>query len=491
MPELAEGDLTPMESRDLQENLSIWLASERPGRVTDAPVVVSISAEDMASIEQPEPTNAAPLKVGLVVPLDTPLTLSGLVNPKTGLTDRSVNLAGGSLTRTRDGGYVWAVNVGSEGAGGIRVHVEDLFLPDNAELYFYSDAGEAYGPYFGFGPDDSGEFWTPSVIGNVGTLQVRFNAPVAKDDLAALSLKVTEVGHIARSFFGLADEGAVAAFCQFNASCVVNNECQSNSAVNNAEWAVAKMLWVSGCCLYTCSGGLIADTDTSTQIPYFLTAGHCLSQSNSGLEAFFHYTVPCGTSSCTATFTDPPDSLISGKTVGATLLARGSISSGDYCLLQLSQNPPSGSVFLGWTTTAVSGSNGTALYRISHPSGAPQAYSDQTVDTSAPTCTNWPRGPLIYSRGVTGATEGGSSGSPVVNSSGQIVGTLTGACGTNLNDKCDHASNATVDGAFAYYYTAISSWLSGGGGSCGAVGTSCSSNSQCCSNKCRGGKCRS
>ena len=74
----------------------------------------------------------------------------------------------------------------------------------------------------------------------------------------------------------------------------------------------------------------------------------------------------------------------------------------------------------------------------------------------------------------------------MLNASGQIVGQLYGACGTNLNDVCDSANNATVDGAFAASYPNLSSFLSGGGGGCGARGSSCTSNAQCCSNSCKG-----
>jgi hypothetical protein len=495
MPEVATEGLTTAQSTNIQVDVSNWLAAERPSGVDGSAVRVSLSAAEIDAIEHPQATNAAPLKVGVVVPMTNQLAINGLLNPKTGAVSRNPNIAGGQLSRTRTGEYIWAVNVGSEGAGGIRLHIENLFLPNNAELYFYSDNGESYGPYTGMGPENNGDMWTPSIVGDEGTLQLRLNPPVTKADLANVSLSVTEVGHISRNFFGIAPnanaEGGVASFCSFNAPCIVNNNCTSDPAVNNAELAVAKMLWVQGCCIYTCSGGLIADSDAGTQIPYFMTAGHCLSQSNSGLEAFFHYEVSCGTSTCTATFTDPPNTLISGKTVGATVKAQGSISSGDYCLLQLSQAPPAGSVFLGWTNVAVSGSNGTPLYRVSHPSGAPQAFSNQNVNTSAGTCQGWPRGPLIYSTGNVGATEGGSSGSPVVNSSGQLVGQLTGGCGTNLNDECDHAHNATVDGAFAFYYNAVAPFLVGGGGGCGASGTSCTSNAQCCSNRCKpNGTCR-
>jgi hypothetical protein len=108
------------------------------------------------------------------------------------------------------------------------------------------------------------------------------------------------------------------------------------------------------------------------------------------------------------------------------------------------------------------------------------------VDTSAVTCQSLPRGSFIYSRDTIGATEGGSSGSPVLNGNGQIVGQLYGACGFNLSDVCDSESNATVDGAFASYYSQVAPYLAGGGPQCSPSGASCTASSQCCSNNCKG-----
>lgn len=87
------------------------------------------------------------------------------------------------------------------------------------------------------------------------------------------------------------------------------------------------------------------------------------------------------------------------------------------------------------------------------------------LDTAAVTCGGWPRGERRYSRdqdvdpntaGHQGATDGGSGGgSPVVNGSSQILGQLSGACGSNVGNVCDPASTTTVDGVFEFYYSKV------------------------------------
>ena len=126
-------------------------------------------------------------------------------------------------------------------------------------------------------------------------------------------------------------------------------------------------------------------------------------------------------------------------------------------------NPPAGSVFLGWTSAPVANTNNAHLYRISNPNFGPQVYSQHDVSTSAGTCSGWPRGERIYSHDITGAIDGGSSGSPVLNASSQVVGQLSGTCGTNPSDACASGpgeANATVDGAFAFYYSTVQPILS-------------------------------
>lgn len=474
-----------IEMRELQERL----AAGQVKQGLSQPVVVRLTAAERRQIDNPGRAERR-YRVGLARPVGAAVNFS----PARALGKSVAGLALGAARGTGDDGFVWTAAVRVPGATAIRLHLTGVDLPVGAELYVYNLAGQAFGPYTGRGPLGDGVLHTHTVFGQELLLQV--NSPA--DTERAPRLTLAEVGVMGARFLaprygskGVLDLGNLKGLteqasnlCADNADCVVNAACQSSTVVNTAKDAVASILFQSGANFYICTGGLIADTVTTSVIPFFLTAHHCISSSGeaSSVETYFDYQTTCSNPNCTEPYNN------AGDTVGSTIKA--SSSSSDYTLLQLSSAPttPDGvATYLGWLSTAVANTNNLALYRISHPSGAPQAYTEGVVDTSKTTCRSLPRGSFIYSRDTLGATEGGSSGSPVVNGSGQIVGQLYGACGFNLNDVCDAASNATVDGAFAASYPSLAPFLNpGSGGSCGAKGTSCTSASQCCSNNCAG-----
>ena len=54
---------------------------------------------------------------------------------------------------------------------------------------------------------------------------------------------------------------------------------RASSGANSIKDAYAKMEWISGPYIYTCTGGLLNDSNPSST-NYFLTANHCLSRTN-------------------------------------------------------------------------------------------------------------------------------------------------------------------------------------------------------------------
>ena len=496
-----------------QGELYAWLVQEAPEAALANPIIVGLTDTERGEMKKAQDEEIGRAIVGRTKALGLKVNFSGLDAAL--LSDAPRRVAGGYLRAMLDGGFVWAAAIRAEEAGALRVHVGGLDLPPDADLYFYSPGGQAFGPYSGRGPVGDGDFWTHTVFGSEGIVVLRHYGPSGAEDLKRISFSVSDVGHIGRAFANSL-RSATESFCSFNVACIENASCHNGTPADPAKSAVALMQWIAGQFIYTCTGGLLNDTVGTSQIPYFLTANHCLSSNNvaGNLEAYFQFSLPCGSTSCPAQ-TNPGGI----QRLGATVKATG--SAGDFTLLQLNQTPPGGSVFLGWNNMAVANTNNAPLYRISHPAWAPQAWSSQHVDTSAPTCNGWPRGQRIYSRTDAGGTEGGSSGSPVVNASSQVVGQLSGACGTNVNNSCDHVSNATVDGALAYYWSSVAPYLdpptctpvaevctdgidndcdgftdcadsncigTPACPSCSPAGATCTANSQCCSSKCTGKK---
>jgi len=470
MPERAPGLFNPEALAQSQWELHNWLVSEQPPLSQQALIQVEVSAERLERMarENCEDCGQArrKLAVGVVEPIDKEVDFTNLERmPRL---KKPLAQAGGVMRPLDDGGFVWTVAVESKSAAALRIHFTDLDLPEGAALYVYTEAGEAYGPYTGQGPKGDGELWSHTLFGNLAFVQLRQQGPTADDALRRTGFTIESVGHITDKFLMAMgrDRARHGKTCNFNASCVENADCYGSGAwgaIDLARDAIALMQWVSGAFIYTCSGGLIADNDPNSQVPYFLTANHCLSRKKDAgnLQTFFQYATSCNGGACFSPGGAVPTIL--GSSVVSTS------RTADYTLLLLDQAAPAGSAFLGWTAAPVANTNGAQLYRISHPQGAPQSFSTHEVDTSAGTCTSWPRGNWIYSRNVIGATETGSSGSPVCNAAGQIVGQLTGFCGFNLNDVCDNESNAGVDGAFAAYYSEVAQYLDAGGNTGGGT----------------------
>jgi hypothetical protein len=427
------GGFTPEEYWDQQQQLHEWLMSELPDGVLDAPIRVPLTRQDRHAIANDATPFPRPLRVGMVKRVGRTIKLwrGGPI------AKASTRLAHGVIRGTDDGGFAWAVALESDGALALRVHLSAVTLPDTADIYFFTLDGQAHGPYRG-----QDAFWSNSVIGAQGIVLVRQFGPPA-GGTGPMSISLSSVGNVSERVATAQNE-----LCSYNHSCIENAEAYTGQPVSDLKAATAYMEWVQGAWIYSCSGGLLADSDPNTDIPYFLTANHCLKSNGAAanLELFWNYTTSNG--SC-----DGPGILM---TKGATVKATG--PNGDFTLLQLHQNPPAGSVFMGWSNEEIATTHGEKLYRVHHPKGAPQSYTEHYVDPNFGTCAGLPIPRFIYSQDTLGSTESGSSGSLVANADGEVVGQLYGGCGSYF-DECTDERWRTVDGAFAFYFDKVAPFL--------------------------------
>jgi hypothetical protein len=356
-----------------------------------------------------------------------------------------------------DGGSVMNLDVVSPGAEALRVGLRVAAWPDGVELRV---AGSKFGAEIyavnavaaraQAGAD--GIFWTAVTDGDKQHLELFVPAAV---DTATVALGVDAVSHLVVSQQSngdmrkaLGDSG----FCNVDAICRVSQYGSTYAAVKDA---VARMIFQSGGSSYTCTGTLLNDTDGNTQIPYFFTAHHCMTNQSeaSSLTTFWRYETP----SCGVDQSGPNTQLTGG---GQLLYSQ---SNTDGALLRLNGTPPSGAVMAGWNAAPMSPS--TTVYAIHHPSGDIKKVSlgNHSGTSSNVTIGGQRVDSANRASWSEGTTEGGSSGSGLFTSSSfQLRGGLFGGeASCESEGLSEAAGNVDFYSRLDQIFPSIQQYLSG------------------------------
>jgi len=187
------------------------------------------------------------------------------------------------------------------------------------------------------------------------------------------------------------------------------------------------MLIKIGSSYYWCSGSLINNTNNDGT-PYFLSAAHCgegASTSDMNQWVFYFNYEASGCS-------NPPSSPSYNTIVGATFRANDPTSGNsgsDFLLVELNNNVPLyyNPVYNGWNRSNSSSPSGVSIH---HPAGDIKKISTYSSPTQSSTAWNglpshW-RLTWAYTTNGRSIMEGGSSGSPLFDNNGRIIGDLTG-----------------------------------------------------------------
>lgn len=245
--------------------------------------------------------------------------------------------------------------------------------------------------------------------------------------------------------------------------CEVNVNCSPvGDSWQDEKDGVARVYVVEGNQAGWCTGSLVNNTAQDCK-PYFLTALHCgVSSSTSNMNQwrfYFRYESPnCNNPSTTGTL---DDHYIQGCFRIADSDDGGGNSGSDFLLVQLGaasnesftvntlKSSDFSAYWNGWKSTSSASQGGAGIH---HPAGDIKKISTFNGNTQS---TSWGSAggshwQLSWSSNANGhgVTEGGSSGSPLFNNSGQIVGTLTGG-----SSYCNTPTSPDLYGKMSYHWT--------------------------------------
>ncbi len=368
-----------------------------------------------------------------------------------------------------EGGFAAQAALASPQAGALRIAIALAGVPRDVEMVFFGSAApeRLVGPVkVGDVPDRTGAWWSPLTDGDTQT--VEFFVPGTSDS-ARLPIRVTGVSHvfttIASAFTKRVTEIGDAGSCNVDIKC---SALQSSQAFLNARNAVAQMVFNDSSFTGLCTGTLLNDADTSTQIPWFYGANHCFE--NEALP----YKTPAQMQSvastlntlwffeavtCNSQATPPYVQLVGGS----TLIYNN--PGADALFLRLRDNPPAGSFYAGWDANAVP--VGSAIVVIHHPEGDLKKVSQGSVvtySTPQPPLLGGPTTPFSEVKYNSGTTEGGSSGAALFTFNGSQYVLRGGLYGGGA--YCTSPNESDWYSQFDKVYSALAPFLgaSPGGG---------------------------
>ncbi len=308
----------------------------------------------------------------------------------------------------KDGSKLWRLSISSPGALSINLLFNEFILPSGAKLFIYNqDRSEIHGPFNDYNNQEDLLFATTLIRGDLITIEYFEPANVAFEGVLRLA-RVTHGYRGPEEFIkGFGNSG----------SCNVNVSCPEAAPMEDQIRSVCML--VTGSSGF-CTGALINNTSSDGK-PYVLSADHCYT--NPGSVVFwFNWQSP--------TCANPPSSPPYDYVSGASNKAR--YSNSDMWLMEINQPVPSNFnvYYAGWNKTNDNNISGK-IWGIHHPSGDIKkiSWSDMGVSTTTylqntvpGNGTHWRI--TQWSDGTT--TEGGSSGSPLFDTQGRIIGQLHG-----------------------------------------------------------------
>jgi PKD repeat protein len=333
------------------------------------------------------------------------------------------------------GQRIGRMEIAAGNARTIALYYDEFVIPEGGKLFLYNpDHSKILGAYTHKTNSKQAEFATELVNGD--RIVLEYEAPLAAGDGLTPRIKIGGLAYGYNHLATPAGEG-LSKVRGNSGNCMININCEEGENWQNQKKGVARILTPISGDLYLCSGTVVNNTAGNLD-PLFLSAHHCFEGIGSALLNqtiyYFHYEYP----GCENLGTDPEAPTM----VGAQILVDTNINgSSDGTLLRLNDPIPEeyGVYYNGWDRRNIPAASGAGIH---HPAGDVKKIS---TFTSPATIATWngsgatgavnAHWNVLFSPTPNGysAVEGGSSGSPLFNQEGLVVGTLTGGTSSCLN----------------------------------------------------------
>ena len=365
--------------------------------------IITVPSPDLTLIRQQDEQFPSPYRFGVVLPVD--------VSPE----------HSGKWTLLGDGSEVWRATVSVPGASAISAYFDRFYLPAGGKLFLYDpDKTLISGAFTSLNNSSTGLFSTELIPGSEIILE--YVKPRESSLFPDIHMNEITYAYRGTGFLGgEIDSPELAGKCEVNIICPEGEEWQSQKK------GITKIHVKRDGGTYWCSGSLVNNTNLDNH-PYILTANHCgFNSTEKELNQWVFY-FDYESAECASSVYSPVRAL-----VGATLKAHSGdqqAMGSDFYLVALNQEIPDTFhvYYNGWSRGEDEPS--TSGVGIHHPGGDLKKIStyntplESTAWMGNPGQTHWT---VVWSATVSGhgVTEPGSSGSPLFDYRGRIVGFLS------------------------------------------------------------------
>jgi hypothetical protein len=331
--------------------------------------------------------------------------------------------------------HVWRIRVQVPGAQGVGLNFDAFSLPPQARMFVYDPQKNMVLGAFDHRNNNEAQVFSTHVIPGEEVI-VEYQEPYqpGKAKLTNTLLHIESVIYLTNggALELFSDEKSLGSSCHTQ----VNINCSEGDNWKDEKRGIARMLMRVGDNYSWCTGTLINNTAQDLR-PYFLSADHCGEAASPQDMLYWQFYFNFERPGCSNQGTPPYNMVVGCDRRAHFKLLHGS----DFKLLELRTTPPAEwrPYWNGWDRSANIAHSGVGIH---HPRGDAKmiATYNLALTTASPTISQQPMAQnsaweVRFSPTANGhsMTEPGSSGSPLFNSYGLVVGTLTGSASTCAN----------------------------------------------------------